>query len=171
MTWTADPRVLQPLREALLEKARREAQAVIDAATSHADDVVTAAARAAADQVATARAQGVADALRAATVEETAAQSQARTIVLAARDALDEELRGQVLARVRALRQDAGYDKLRTALRQHGAALLGDGVTYREPAGGGVVVEASGRRLDASLDALAKWASAVECDALAEATA
>jgi vacuolar-type H+-ATPase subunit E/Vma4 len=136
MTSSADPRALQPLREALLTKARREARAAVDAATAQADDVVTAAARAAADQVATSRAQGVADALRAATVEEIAAQSQARTIVLAARDALDDELRAQVLARVRALRQDPGYDKLRAALRQHGAALLGDGVSYRSPPAG-----------------------------------
>ncbi len=166
MTWAVDPMALAPLRESLLASARREADATVAAATAHAEELVSASRAAAEARIASARAEGTADATRSASAEVTAARLQARTIVLTARSSLDDELRASVRARLHDLRDDAAYDRLRVALRHRGRALLGDAAAYREPDGGGVVVETAGRRVDASLDALAQWAvdSAIDAD-------
>lgn len=156
---------LRPLRDALIAAARRDADAVVAAATAEAEELVTAATQAAERRIALARAEGAADARRAAAAELAAARLQARTILLTARSSIDDELRARVLEQVRELRDDVTYDGLRVALRRRGQALLGDTAACHEPDGGGVVVEAAGRRVDASLDALAQWAVDAAIDA------
>lgn len=160
---------LRPLRGALVKAAQREADALVADATARAAEILSAAKQAAEKRIASARAEGAADARRAATAELAAARLQARTIVLTARSSLDDELRAQVLQRVRELRDDVTYDGLRVALQHRGRALLGDAVACHEPATGGVVVEAAGRRIDASLDALAHWAVDTAIDAAVDA--
>lgn len=158
MTSTVHRDELRPLREALVAAAQREAAALVAEASARAERILAAARQSSDARVAAARADGAADARRAAAAELAAVRLQARTVVLTAQSSLDDELRAQVLRQVRELRHDATYEELRTALRHRGQALLGDTIAVREPAGGGVVVEAGGRRIDASLDTLANWA-------------
>lgn len=169
MTSSSHREDLRPLRDALLSSARHEAEAVVAAASAQAEEILATARQAADQRIALARAEGAADARRAAAAELAAARLQARTIVLAAQSSLDDELRARVLERVRELRDDVAYGGLRDALRDRGRALLGGAAASREPDGGGVVVETPGRRVDASLDALAQWAVDTAIDA--EATA
>ena len=165
MTSSVNREGLRPLREALVAAARREADARVAAATVRAEELLNTARQAAEKRVASAREEGAADARRSAAAELATARSQARTVVLTTRSSLDDELRARVLERVRELRDDATYDSLRVALQRRGRALLGDAAAYHEPDVGGVIIEAAGRRIDASLDALAQWAVDTAIDA------
>jgi hypothetical protein len=162
MTWTVDPQALAPLRLAMISEARVQADAVVSEAYTQADEVVETAVRAAAEPVASARSQGTDDAVSVAAREESAARLEARTTVLSARRKVEERFREQVLTRVRDLQNDTVYADLRTALLRHSRARLGRSTTAREVDGGGVIVETADCLIDASLDALARWAAELD---------
>jgi vacuolar-type H+-ATPase subunit E/Vma4 len=158
MSWTLDQESLEPLRSALLATAHRKADAAVAAAVADGEAQVESARRRAEQQVADARARGEAEASAAMASETASTGQRARTIVLESRRSLYEELRRRTRIGVRNLRNEPGYNALRAALEARARTHLGRRVVCEEPAAGGVVVSAPGRRIDASLDALADWA-------------
>jgi hypothetical protein len=146
---------LAPVREALLERARADADAVLHTAGVQAAAVLAAAHSRAAALVAEGRAEGERDAATVGALRRARAQREARAAVLRAQAAAYAELRRRSRAAVRALRDDPAYPQLLAALRARAEARLGPAATVREHPDGGVVADAPGRRLDASLDALA----------------
>jgi hypothetical protein len=100
---------LEPVRGALLDRARADATAAGAAADARAEGVL-AGARAEADRlVAQARAQGAADGAAALAATRARARRQARSVVLAAQRAAYEELRRR--ARADALRLSGGAQR------------------------------------------------------------
>ena len=146
---------LDPVRRTLLDRARADA----DAELAHADaDAAAALAQARAEAaaiLARATADGERDAGQASARERASTQREARSTVLRARSAAHAELRARSRAAAVALREDPGYPTMLQALRARATAALGPGATVLEARDGGVVAEAPGRRIDASLPALA----------------
>jgi vacuolar-type H+-ATPase subunit E/Vma4 len=148
---------LAPVRAALLDRARADADAVLAEADADADEVVAAARSRAAALVAEARAEGERDAAVLAARDRARARREARAAVLRAQSRVYEELRRRSRVAVRALRDDPVYPALLEALRDRARDRLGADAVVREHPDGGLVAEAPGRRgarLDATLDAL-----------------
>jgi vacuolar-type H+-ATPase subunit E/Vma4 len=143
------------VHDALLDRARMDADAALTGADTEAAAMLAAARARAAQLVTEARAEGERDAAAVGARLRARAQREARAAVLHAQAAAYAELRRRSRAAVRALREDPAYPELLAALRARARAQLGAAATVREHPDGGVVAEAPGRRLDAGLDALA----------------
>lgn len=154
MTHAKDPVqiALEPLRAALMSRARAVAdQARADAETDGRQRL--AAARDEAEALlAKARAQGEMDAEAMFESEMDRARRSARGVVLAAQRAAYNELRQRALTAVRGLVADpARRARLATLLRGQ----LGDQAVIREHPDGGIVAETpDGRSVDASIEKL-----------------
>lgn len=151
MTHVKDPVqiALEPLRSALMSRARAEAdQARADAETDGRE--LLAAARDEAEALLTkARAQGEMDAAAMFASEMDRARRSARGVVLAEQRASYNELRQRALTAVRVLVADpARRARLATLLRGQ----LGEHAVIREHPDGGIVAETpDGRSVDASI--------------------
>jgi len=146
---------LEPLREALLARARLQAEETL----ATADDVAAATldeARADADELlAQARARGRQEADGVLAAQRAQAVRQARAVVLGARRAAFDDLREQARIAVRTLREDPGYPELLDALRERLHDELGPDAAIREHESGGLVGSNGGRTLSFAFDDLA----------------
>jgi vacuolar-type H+-ATPase subunit E/Vma4 len=158
MTPALDATTLEPVRAALLARARRDADVAITDATARAEHRVAEAFADAERRLSEARARGEAEAASALADEEARVRQRTRTLLLEARRAVYEELRRRTHEEVQRLRSDPTYPRLRAAVESRSASRLGPAARSREAENGGCVVEAPGRRIDATLDALADWA-------------
>ncbi len=145
-------RALDPVRIALLARARTDAGNQRAAAEDEGRRVVEAARREADAALAEARSRGEADAAGMLAVERAQARRSARAVVLAAQHAAYDELCRRARAAVADLLADPDrHRRLAANVRER----LGDGAVVRDDPAGGVVAESpDGRRIDASVDAL-----------------
>lgn len=143
---------LEPLRAALLGRARADADNQRTAAEDAGRRVVEVAQREADAALDEARSRGAADAAGLLAVERAQARRTARAVVLAAQRAAYYELCRQARAAVADLLADPDRHRhLAVTVRER----LGDGaIVHDDPAGGVVAELADGRRIDASVDAL-----------------
>jgi hypothetical protein len=162
---------LEPLRVALLRQAQREADAAVAAAERQAAEELSVATTAADARVAAARQRGEAEAANAAVIDDARIRQEARTLILLAETSVYDEMRRRIHEEVRRLRDDSCYPRLRERLEIEARARLGsDAVSHDDPMGG-LVIEAGGRRIEATLDALADWAlDALDVDVAAGST-
>ncbi len=140
----ADP--LAPVRQTLLAQARADADRTLAEADADAAAIL-AGAQSEADAIrAEARAQGESDAAAVLAAERARVRRQARAVVLAAQREAYDELRSQVVQALAALRDDPAYGPWRDRLADHARRALGADAVLSEPAEGGVLAEANGRR-------------------------
>lgn len=160
MTGVTDARLvaLEPLRAALLARARAEGERVLEAAGEDGRQVLAAARDEAAALLADARTQGEADAAALLAVERAQARRAARGVVLGAQRAVYDELRRRARTAVQALLADPDR---RARLADVACGRLGDHAIVRDLPDGGVAAETpDGRTIDASVDALVDGALA-----------
>lgn len=159
----SDP--LAPVRDALVARARDDAQAQVRAAQEEAGAAVRAAQQEADAVRAEARAQGEADAEAVLVRARTAARRQAREVVLRAQREVYDDLHQRVRHAVTTLREDPRYPLLLALLEVRARKALGPDAQVREAPEGGVTAESSGRRYVCTLPDLAEAAlAAVEPD-------
>jgi vacuolar-type H+-ATPase subunit E/Vma4 len=141
----ADP--LAPVREALLARARAEADTLLTAADATVAAALDSARADAEALLRQARSQGEADAAGVLADERTRTRRRARTVVLTAERQAHDELRRRVRTGVAALADDPGYAAVRTALGERARSALGAGATVRDDRAGGLVAEAGDRQV------------------------
>lgn len=143
---------LEPLRRALLANARAEADRIRRSAEEAGRRAVADAEEEVAVMLATARAQGEEDGAALRRADDARARSAARTVVLADRRAVYEELRRRARVAVRELLVEPGdRQRLAEALRRG----LGAGAAVSDTDDGGLLARAAdGRVIDASVGVL-----------------
>ena len=146
---------LEPVRTALLARARADADATTARAEADAADRLAEARTEAAAILAAARSEGEQDAATVRARAAARAHREARETVLRAEREAYGRLYRQARTGVAALRADPRYPALVERLRDRARAQLGAEAVVREHPDGGVVAEVPGRRLDLSLPALA----------------
>ncbi|MFD8530005.1 V-type ATP synthase subunit E family protein [Streptosporangium canum] len=146
---------LAPVVDALLRRARADAETIITTAEDEAAEMIAAARWEAQAVLAEARASGAAQARAYAAMEHARAQRRARRVELAAQREVLEELRGRAVTAVRSLRDDPCYPRLLERLGELARQAGGGDLVVSEHSDGGVVAEGRGRRVDCTLDALA----------------
>ncbi len=163
-TRSASP--LEPVRRALLDDARRAADALVADARRAADDLVGVAQREADEALDRVRRRAAATAAAQAAQAREHAERDAHTALLRAHDDLRRELADRVRHAVAELRDDPRYPALLDRLEELARAQLGDDVDIdRDPdPDGGIVATAGGRRVDYRLPALADRAVAAIAD-------
>jgi vacuolar-type H+-ATPase subunit E/Vma4 len=140
-----------------LEEALGNAERLAAESESTAAARLDEASRASATIIVGARAEGAAQADREMAITRAHEQRRSHRIVLEARRQAYENLGTRARAGARELRPDPAYPALLDRLEQLSREQLGGGATIdRDPADGGVVAEAGGRRVDYSLPALAE---------------
>ncbi len=146
---------LQPVRRHLLECARADAEREIAEAQQEAERVLAAARDQAAQLAEAARVAGRAAAETVSAQRHAALQQELRGAVLAAqRDIYQRWCRRGTEAVLR-LREDPAYPRWAAALRATAQATLGADAQLREHPTGGVVAEAGQRCMDLSLAGIA----------------
>jgi hypothetical protein len=146
---------VERLRASFLAQAAEDAERTIAAAEEERRARLTEARHEAAEIVASARAAGEADARLEAAATTAAARRRARSVALAARLELYEELRRQALAAAAQLQTKPSYAGWLQRLEEAARADLGaDTVLELDRGRGGVVVRAGSRLVDYSLPAL-----------------
>jgi vacuolar-type H+-ATPase subunit E/Vma4 len=146
---------LAPVRAALLDRARAEAEATVRTAQAEADRTLAegaAQARALVDQ---ARREGAADAEAALAAERSRTRRRCRGLVLGAQRAAYDALRTTTQEQVAALRDDTQWPAMRARLVARGRHLLGPDAELAEVPDG-VVVRAGTRSADLTLSSLAE---------------
>lgn len=167
----ADPTLaaaLAPVRAALLTAARADADRTRARAEADAAAALAAGRAAAARVQSEARAQGEATGAAAAAAERRRAHRAARAAVRRAQRDRYEQLRAEARAAVTRLQSGSDYPELHRRLSAAVLRALGDRAVLREAAGGGVVGEAPGRRVDCSLAGFADRAVQSVAEQLAE---
>ena len=148
---------LEAYRDARLEEARANAARLATESDSMAAARLDDASHAAVAIIAEARASGAAQADREMAIARAHGQRRAHRIVLEARRKAYEDLGARVRAGALGLKSDATYPVLLDRLAQRSREQLGEGTSIDcDPADGGVVAGAEGRRVDYSLPALAE---------------
>lgn len=147
---------IERLRASFLARAAEDAERTVTVAQEERRARLDEAQRRAAQIVASARAAGEADARAEAARTTATARRRARSVTLAARRDLYEELRRQALAAAAQLQTKPSYPELLQRLERAARADLGaDAVVEVDPgAGGGVVARDGSRIVDYSLPAL-----------------
>jgi vacuolar-type H+-ATPase subunit E/Vma4 len=146
---------LEPLANALRERANRDAAEGLAQAEEQAAAIL-AEARARADEVLEqARAAGERDAAALLAGERARAEREARAVLLAAQQDAYLAARAAVRAAVRGLRDDPAYPALLDALRDRARQELGPGASIAELPGGGIEARCGSRRVEYGLDGLA----------------
>lgn len=151
-TYLRDP--LGPVRQALLDDARRDAEAMLadaDAAAAGFAEEAAAQARAMRES---ARALGEADAEATVRAERTGARRRARALLLRAQRDVYDEIRRRALQQAGSLRDDAAYAQAVEGLTTQARAVLGPEATVTEHPSGGVVAELGSRRLSFTVEGL-----------------
>lgn len=157
MRGAAEQQALEPLRNALLTRARGQAAASVARVRSETATQFDAA-RADADQaVLDARRRGETEGATAVAIDDATVRRQVHTLLLAARRSVYEQLRLQIRNDVRQLHGDPVYRDLRKTMTSAGRSLIGPNATVRD-VDDGCVIEASGRRVEVTLRSLADWA-------------
>ena len=151
-------KALAPVRTALLDRARADADAALEQADAAAAAVLAAARAQAEALLHEARAEGRRDAADVRVREAARARREARTTVLRAQQAVYTDLRHRAGTAVRQLRADPCYPALLDRLRGQALAELGPDAKLSEASEGGLVAEVPGRRPDLTLAALAERA-------------
>jgi vacuolar-type H+-ATPase subunit E/Vma4 len=149
------PDELAPVRDFLLARARKDAAGLVTSARTDAAAVTAAAQREAEAILADAQARGAADGAAMAAADLTQARRRARQVVLRAQSGTFDELRRRCRAAVRELPKTPDYGALRDRLERIARAQTGSAGAISDHPDGGIIVEASGWRLDLSLPALA----------------
>jgi vacuolar-type H+-ATPase subunit E/Vma4 len=152
-----DQQALEPLRTALLARAREEAEVCVAHMRSRTASELDAASAAADQAVQDARLRGETEAATAVAIEDATVRRQVRTLLLAARRSVYEQLRTHIQDDVRQLHGEPIYGALRDTMTSVGRSLIGPDATVRE-VDDGCVIEASGRRVEVTLESLADWA-------------
>jgi vacuolar-type H+-ATPase subunit E/Vma4 len=152
-----DQQALEPLPTALMARAREEAEACVAQMRRRTANEFEAASAAADQAVQEARVRGETEAATAVAVDDATVRRQVRTLLLAARRSVYEQLRTHVHSDVRQLRGEPIYRDLRDTMTSAGRSLIGPGAMVRE-VDDGCVIEASGRRVEVTLESLADWA-------------
>lgn len=145
---------LGPVRQALLDDARRYAEVMVadaDAAAAALADDTAAQARALRES---ARALGEADAEATVRAERAGARRRARALLLHAQQDVYDELRRRALQQAASVRDDAAYPQAVERLTTRARAVLGPAATVIEHPSGGVVAEAGSRRLSLTIEGL-----------------
>jgi len=145
---------LQPVRQALLDDARRDAAAMLaeaDAEAAALADDTAAQARALRES---ARALGEADAEATVRAERAGARRRARALLLRAQRDVYDELRRRALQQAASVRDDAAYTHAVERLTTQARSVLGSEATVTEHPSGGVVAEAGSRRLSFTVEGL-----------------
>ncbi|MDR3659846.1 MAG: hypothetical protein P4L86_05450 [Mycobacterium sp.] len=146
---------LAPLSAELLHRADAAADRILADANAEAHDVLVRAERDARDIIANARAAGAAEASLARAVEQARTRRAQRSDVLAAQRSAYEQLRVRATDAVHRLRDEPDYPVLRERLAARAGQILGTDAVVTEDAGGGIIAQAAGRRLDLTLAAFA----------------
>ncbi len=146
---------LTPLHAELLRRADAEADRILADANAEARDVLARAESDAHAVIDNARAAGAAEALMAQAAEHARTRRAHRSDVLAVQRNAYEQLRRRATDAVHRLRHEPGYPALRERLAAHAAQILGTDAVVTEDPAGGIVAEATSRRLDLSLTAFA----------------
>jgi vacuolar-type H+-ATPase subunit E/Vma4 len=155
MTAPFDQRSLEPLIQALLRRARHDADDVLAQADAEVAAVLQRA-EAEADRIlAAARERGAADGSASAAATRAGAQRRARSVLLDARRAAAEDERRAAREAVRTLMDDAEYPAVRAALVARARSELGADAVIADLAQGGVRATAAGRSIRYALDDLA----------------
>jgi vacuolar-type H+-ATPase subunit E/Vma4 len=149
----ADP--LAPLVSALLESARRDADADVAGADAEAASMLARARDEANAMLADARSRGAADAAAVVARERSRAEREARGVILAAQRAVHDDARQAARDAVSELRHDPVYPALIDALRAMAQRDHGPTAVVAEHPHGGLVVEIDDRRIEYSLADLA----------------
>lgn len=154
---TAEPMgaALEPVRTELLRAARADADGLLAEAEAYRARIVANAEARAEAIVDEARRRGREDAADDAASVRRHARRTARADLLATRTELYDELRGRVVAGVRARREEPGYASLVDGMTRRARQLLGPDADITPVPDGGVVATAGGRRVDYSLTAVA----------------
>ncbi len=141
-----------PLRSALVDAARREAESLVRSAVTEGDRALATASARAEELRTRARAEGEADGDALAAADRAAAARRARATVLAARTQAYDDLRVAAEEAVRVLLADpTARDSLARVLR---ARLGAEAVVEATGDGGLSAVTSDGRRVDGSVRAL-----------------
>jgi hypothetical protein len=148
----ATQRALEPLRTALLDRARARADHIRRAADADGRRVLDAATAEANALLAAARAEGAADAAALLRIEATRSRHEIRGILLTAQRSAYDELRGHARLAVRTLLADPAIRAQLVAMIRR---RLGDRATIHDAPDGGLLAQApDGRSVDASVAAL-----------------
>ena len=148
-------RALDPVRTRLIERARRDADAVVTAARAEAAATIAQAEQRAREILDQARALGEADAVVQSAASRVNARREARTIELEAEREVYQAVCDGVERGVCALRDSPDYPAIRAALERRVLAALGPDAEIAHHTRGGVVGAAPGRRADLTLPVIA----------------
>jgi vacuolar-type H+-ATPase subunit E/Vma4 len=152
---------LDPVREALLAQARRDADVLVQQAADRAEARVAEAEGEIEAQILRARAEGESAAELEAATELARAGRRARAHVLGAQRAVYDDVRRRAHDTARELRSSPGYPELVERLASRARAELGpEAEIERDPPAGGVLARAGNRRLDYTLPVLTELALA-----------
>ncbi len=151
---------LDPVRTRLIERAQRDADAVVAAARTEAAAVIAQAEWKAREILDEARTLGEADAVVHSAASRVNARREARAVELAAEREVYQAVCDGVERGICALRDSPDYPAIRAALERRARAALGPDVEITHHTRGGVVGAVPGRRADLTLPAIA--ARAVE---------
>ncbi|BBX82643.1 hypothetical protein [Mycolicibacterium aubagnense] len=146
---------LAPLSAELLHRADAEADRILADANTEAHNVHARADRDARDIIDNARAAGAAEASLARAAEQARTRRAQHSDILAAQRSAYEQLRVRASDAVHRLRDEPEYPALRERLAARAGQILGADTVVTEDAGGGIIAQAAGRRLDLSLTAFA----------------
>lgn len=147
---------VDPVRDALLADARRDADDLRAAAERDAAAAVQSARDEAQGMLAAARAEGAAEARTVAAAELARARRHARELVLAARRDAYERARTETSRAASELRHAPGYTSLVEGLIEVAGRQLGEAaVTSVDDTAGGIVASAGSRTVDYRLPAIA----------------
>jgi vacuolar-type H+-ATPase subunit E/Vma4 len=147
---------VDPLRDSLLQQVREEAEGVLEDADEEVAARLAEAEQLGLTLVEEAQAEGVAVASIAGSHDELGARRRSRSLVLATKRELYDELRRRALSAAHALRQDPRYPALLERLSAAARAQLGEAATVEvDPAEqGGVRASDGARHIDYTLDTL-----------------
>ncbi|MER5390512.1 hypothetical protein [Saccharopolyspora sp. NPDC002686] len=137
---------LVPLRDGVIARAQREADAELRVARREAETLIAEAREASSAAVDKAVARGREDAAAARSAEEARRRRSERAVELAAQREAFEELIGEVTARLSQLDDQALRDRLRGRVR----SALGSEAEVVDAPGGGVIGRVPGRLVDLS---------------------
>lgn len=151
-TARSDP--LEPVRRALLDRARRDAEAMLAEANAAAADTLRNAGAEARAIRENARLLGELDAESRSRADRARAHQEARRLTLGTQRELYEELRRAALLRAANVRNDPGYPAALERLAARARDALGPGATLSEDPSGGIVAETTGRRVAYTVEAL-----------------
>ena len=157
MRGAVDEQAFEPLRNALLSRARGDAAACVSTARNEtAAEFDTA--RADADEaLLDARRHGETEGATAVAIDDAMVRRQVHALLLAARRSVYEQLRLKTRNNVTLLHGEAIYRDLRDTMTNAGRSLIGPDATVRD-IDDGCVIESSGRRVEVTLRTLADWA-------------